>query len=52
VQYAVSYGMVFRCDPAAFLDRDESEFPVLVAMLHEADRRMRKQAEEVKRGQR
>lgn len=46
MQYAVSYAMVFRCSPTEFLDRDESEFPVLLAVLHEADRRLRKQAEE------
>lgn len=41
--------MIFRCDPMRFLDRDESEFPVLMALLHEADRRLEAQRREMKK---
>lgn len=43
--------MTFRCDPvASFLDRDESEYPVLLACLHEADQRLKRQSKEAERG--
>lgn len=49
MQVAVSYGMTFRCDPMRFLDRDEHDYPVLLALLHEADKRLKRRAEEAKR---
>jgi hypothetical protein len=42
----VDYGLLFRCDPvAAFLDRDESDYPMLLACLHIANERLTKQDE-------
>jgi len=47
----VSYGLMFRCDPvASFLDRPESDYPMLLACLHEAAERLKRKAEEAKRG--
>ena len=42
MQAAVSYGLIFRCDPLAFLDRDESDYPLLLALVTVADERLRR----------
>lgn len=52
MQFAVSYGLMFRCDPMAFLDRPVRDYPVLIALLHEANSRHEKARKEAERGQR
>jgi hypothetical protein len=45
VQAAVSYGLMFQCDPMAFLDRPEEDLPVLLALMDLADKRLRRSQE-------
>ena len=45
MQAAVSYGLVFQCDPMAFLDRDSTDLPVLLTLLDIADKRLRREQE-------
>jgi hypothetical protein len=52
VQAAVSWGLVFQCDPMGFLDRPSEDLPVLLAILDIADRRLRRAQDEVTNGKR
>jgi len=45
VQAAVTYGLMFQCDPMGFLDRPEEDLPVLLAVLDIADKRLRRSQE-------
>jgi hypothetical protein len=45
VQAAVSYGLMFQCDPMSFLDRPEEDLPVLLALMDLADKRLRRSQE-------
>ena len=40
----MSYGQIFRCDPLLFLDRDESDYPLMLALMTVAVDRMKKEA--------
>lgn len=46
MQAAVSYGLLFQCDPMRFLDRPSEDLPVMLAMLDIADRRLRRSQED------
>ena len=47
MQAAVSYGLMFQCDPmGSFMDRPVEDLPVLLTMLEIADRRLRRSQEE------
>lgn len=46
----MSYGLLFQCDPMAFLDRPAEDLPVLLTLIDVADRRIKKHYEEAKRG--
>jgi len=50
VQAAVSYGLMFQCDPMRFMDRPAEDLPVLLAVLDLADRRLRRSREETPNG--
>jgi len=42
VQAAVSYGLMFQCDPMGFLDRPAEDLPVLLTVLDLGDKRLRR----------
>lgn len=46
MQAAVSYGLIFNCDPMGFMDRPEEDLPVLLSMIDIADKRIRRSQEE------
>lgn len=47
MQAAAAYGLTFHCDPmTGFLDRPAEDLPALLALLHSADRHLRKAREE------
>ena len=37
----MSYGLIFHCDPLSFLDRDEADYDMLLALVTVAERRLR-----------